>query len=75
MGNLSGQGQAVKPVSCPWHAADLTVPARNTNAVLTYAAVGLGLSSVLAKITWSYSGTPTGGRCNRDRQWQHRFRS
>jgi hypothetical protein len=62
MGNLAGQGQAIKPVSCPWSSADLNVPATNTNAVLTYASAGVGLSNVVAQLNWSYNGTPTGGR-------------
>jgi hypothetical protein len=40
---------------------DTNAPATNTNAVLTYAAAGAGVSHCLGGVAWSYiGGTPTG---------------
>jgi hypothetical protein len=40
---------------------DVSAPASNTAAVITYAAAGAGVSHVISGIAWSYSAAPTGG--------------
>ncbi len=42
-------------------AADVSVPAVNTAAVVTYAAAGAGVSHVIKGIAYSYNAAPTGG--------------
>jgi hypothetical protein len=41
--------------------ADVSAPAANTSAVVTYAAGGAGVQHCIGGIAWSYNNTPTGG--------------
>lgn len=52
---------AVLNASTPCSASDVNLPAANTAAVVTYAAVS-GYRHCISGVAWSYSGgTPTGG--------------
>jgi len=55
----------IEPYVPPVSTGNTHAPASNTAAVLTYAAIAAGPTSpkshVVSGITWSYSGTPTGG--------------
>jgi hypothetical protein len=40
---------------------DVSAPAANTTAVVTYAAAGVGLAHIISGIVWSYNPDPTTG--------------
>ena len=42
--------------------SDLSAPAANTIATITYAAGGAGVMHCIGGIAWSYSAAPTGGQ-------------
>lgn len=56
---MAGRLVKLRPVDAD--AGNVHVPAANTAAVLTFAAV-VGQRHVFIFIVWSYSGAPTGGR-------------